>query len=312
MIVSILKHFFIIFYILKLNIDKKFKRNYSQTYYLRMFQEDISKNKMPIKERLKNFPNFKVTISGSQKELAKKILVILSGNNYRNSDTNLISDVINNLARSVYYFRRIYIIKSSKDNEHEIFFKIQSYNIIKIFKLYFQFIPEKKGINMNINFKILKEKDVFFFSIFKNPFSWVKYNITKKILNLSDEDEITPKFFKEDGFQSKDFDMNTYTALKIRIVSLITKSYAWNLRSVADEHSNEYFKIYFAYKSAIQHADDREMLLSQVNKMLSHFKIDASIEIVGIPSSKNLKKSLVNFEAGKINFSQALNEIYLL
>jgi len=53
------------------------------------------------------------------------------------------------------------------------------------------------------------------------------------------------------------------------------------------------------------------MLLAQMNKMLSHFKIEASIEIVGIPFSKDLKKSLLNFEAGKVNFSEALSEIYL-
>jgi len=249
MIISILNRFFIIFYILKLIRDKKFKRNYSQTGHVYMFQEDISKNKMPSKERLKNFPNFKVIISGSQKELAKKILITLSGSNDRNSDTKLISDVINNISRSVYYFSRIYIIKNYKENEPEIFLKIHPYNIIKIFKLYFQYIPEHERINSNINFNILKENNIFFFSIFKNPFSWVKYNITKKILILSDG--ITPKFFQEDGFQNKNFEMNTYTTLQIRIISFFTKNYGWNLRSLADEHSNEYFKIYYAYKAAI-------------------------------------------------------------
>lgn len=272
-----------------------------------MFQEDISQHKMPYRGRLEKFPNFKVTISGTDTDRAKTVLNSLSEHERRNSDTDLLCDVINKISRTVYYFGKTYL--SKRVGEHE-FLEIYPHNVFRLFNVYLQYVPKSDRREPTMFLRFEKTLNIFCFSIFKNSFSRLKFKIIEKFLSLGDE--VTPNFVIEDGFQNRNFETSAYNQLRIRFMALITKSYAWKLRFLADEQSNEYFKIYSAYKSAIYNAQDRELIIEQLNKMFIHFKINASIKLEGIPTSDDLKKSLLQLKSGEKTFRQALDEAYLI
>jgi hypothetical protein len=290
-------------------LDSKRDQRFA-TGNVHMFLGDVSQHKMPYGGRLEKFPNFKVTISGTDSELAKEALKSLSEHRHKYSETDLLCDVVNHISRLVYYFGKIYVSKRLSDIKGNEFIKIYPHNVIKVFNGYIQYVPKVDRKKTAVCIRYEKAENMFCFSIFKGPFSWLRFKITGKLLSFGDG--VAPSFVMEDRFQNKTFDMSFHNQLRIRFMALITIHYAWKLRFLADEHSNEYFKIYSAYKSAIRNAQDREFLIAQLNEMFGHFKINASITLEGIPTSEDLQRSLLQLQSGEKTFRQALDEAYLL
>ncbi len=274
-----------------------------------MFQEDVSQHKMPYNDRLTRYPNFKIVIAGRDKDAGKEVLNNLSNNRHSYSDTDLVCDAVNNVSRIIYYFGKIYLSRRVESEGVVKFITIYPHNVFKIWKFYFQFIPlldREKSFSL---FRMEKDKNLFCLSPFITPFSRTKYRVIMKLLSFVNG--VFPSFVMDDRFKNKNFEIQRYKQFEIRFMSLITRSYSWKLRFLADEYSNEYFKLYSSYLRAIYDAQDRELLIEQLNKMFHHFGIDASIAVEGIPTSHDLKNSLNQFKAGEKPFKQALDEIYL-
>ena len=290
-------------------LDSKRNNDHFSAGNTHMFQEDVSQHKMPYNERLERFPNFKITITGNDKEQAKEALKSLSNHRHSYSDTDLLCDVINNVSRTTYHFGRIYLCKRIDVNGKNEFVEIYPHNIFRLFKLYLQFIPKSDRQNTSIYFRFEKSENIFCLSVFKKLFSRIKFKLIEILLSFTDG--VFPKFFMEDQFQNRHFETSCYKKIEVRFMSLVTKEYAWTLRFLAEEHSNEYFQIYSSYLSAIRNAKDREVLLEQLNEMFHHFKIDALLTLEGIPTSHELTNSLFKLKSGEKTFRHALDEIYL-
>ena len=284
-----------------------------------MFQEDISQHKMPYNNRLERYPNFKATINGEDKIAARNILINLSENYRPHSnieslendylDTNIICEVVNKASQSIYHSGNILIRKVVKPDAETVFIKIFPQNIVRFLNLYLQYIPAMERERFKSCIKFDNAADIYSLTLFDKIFSRVKFKAIGLLLALTDK--TFPDFFLKDRLQNRFFDTNHYKLLEVQFMTLLTKKYAWRLRFSADEYTNEYARIHALYKSAILNSKDREILIEGLNKMLKHFNIDANISVIGIPTSKDLRESILQLERGEKSFGDALNEIYL-
>lgn len=272
------------------------------------FIEDISQHKMPYSRRLGNYPNFNVTIEGTEIEKAKLMLNNLSQHSHNHSDTDLVSDIINNLSKKMYYWGEIYYCKNNVIHGPACL-EIWPLGLFRIFNFYIQIIPRSKKFKSSTFLRYEKAMNVFRFSLFKSQFQKLKFFLIKRMLNRDRTG--FPSFFVADKFQNGNFDLKYYKRIEAVFMALITKGYAWKLRYLADDYKNEFFRFYSSYLSAIRDAEDREAILSQINQMLKHFEIDATLNLEGIPTSHYLKGSLQELSEGRKTFSEALKDIYL-
>lgn len=273
-----------------------------------LFIQDISQHKMPYSRRLGNYTNFKVTITGTDIDKAKLILNNLSKHSHNHSDTDLVSDIINNLSEKVYYWGKIHYLKNSESNEPACT-EIWPLGVFRFFTHYLQVVPKNKSLAISPYLRFEKATNVFTFSLFNNLFHKISFFLIEQMLNRDRKG--FPTFYVEDKFRNRNFDLKYYKKIETVFLALITKRYAWKLRYLADDYKNEYFRFYCSYMTAIKNAEDRESILDQINKMLKQFNVDAVVMIEGIPSSHDLKKSFQEMAEGKRSFTEALKDIYL-
>jgi hypothetical protein len=284
---------------------RNFKESIGNAHF---FIQDVSQHKLPYNHRLGNYPDFKITIVGSEIDNARLILNNLSKHSHNLGDTELISDVVNNLSRKMYYWQKIYYYKTSDVNEPSCL-EIWPLGVFRVFGYYLQLIPKVSKPYSSPLLRFESASNVFTFTFFENLLDRFKYSLVLRMLNRDRTG--FPIFYSEDKFQNRNFDLKYYKMIETVFLTLITRTYDWKLRYLADDYKNEYYRFYSSYLSAIRDAQDREIILNQINKMLKQFKIDAKINLEGIPTSHDLKNALQEMKEGRKSFSEALKDIYL-
>lgn len=283
--------------------------------WLHMFWEDISLGVMPITGESKNYPEFKACIIGDESlfDNVKKILASLSEFRNERNSTKLVCDSINNITRYLCYegFIRYEILNLIPGNKDYQLFYFPNKYVYKFFDYYIQHIPKNKSFDNIHRIAYLNEKEVFELKIPIELGGIKAFQKIKKILNKYDI--IGPEFFTNEPnllLNTHSFDFSKYIYHLEILSHRITANYGWYKRDTSDKLKTEFYLFYLILKNKWVQAILREYVILKLNDLFAKLKIDARIEITGIPTSDDLLKMREEFVEGKIKLESLSEKLW--
>lgn len=273
-----------------------------------MFIDDMGKSILPLRGKSGRNPDFEIKIVGNDSEKARSILKSITQVRKYYSDSELVCDTINDLAKNIYYFSGLVFEVSSEEKLPILKFVIP-YNLISLPFVSIQFIPSSDRQLFGTVFRYEFNKNIIKMSLFHNVYSRLKFRLTLWLLKLSDG--VSPEFFRRNMFRNDvGLSIEEFSRMRAKFISVITRPYCWKQRSLSNKYTNEYFLVYSGLKSAAKKASDRNGLKSQLNKLFSDMKIDARIEISGIPSHEFLLNSVEELKNGELSFKKSIDLVF--
>ena len=273
---------------------------YEHSFYKHMFIEDISHRILPYSLRDDDFEGI-INCSEDDLPYIKKVLNCFSDYSENHDISRIVTDAIRGLARDISWSgKAIYEIYGEQNEIRFIPLKSDSFIDMKFFELQ---LPPKKA-NKKLPLKFIKKKYLWKISI---PKELQRMYIYKNILSSIDKfDSSMPKVFKDRLYNGDtgygNFDLDKYKEKQFLYVNDLTREWGWNQRSMGTDMTTEFFKNFKQIKFDASCTILREHIINELNKLFIKLNKKASIEIKGIPSSKDYEIHLNKYVKNEVNY----------
>jgi len=274
-----------------------------------MFQEDVVSGIMPFNGESKNFLNFKVKFTGKTKENKDAINICKSFNSdsYRHDETDIICDCIENIARSLSWSAEaIYEIIINEEKDKLYFSEVTPANIYPIPFGLLQI--QSKLEDDQKKYAFLQDKNLWTIKI---PCILGGKNGYKGILhNLKKFNSFGPKFSIESNEFLYFIDHATYRHKNHIFNRKATLNWGWDLRDIDREDKTEIYQYYQDLTFFWAQAVLRDHIVNELNSLFIRLEINSKIELLGIPTPKEILEFRKEMIDGNKSFNDVLKFIF--
>lgn len=184
--------------------------------------------------------------------------------------------------------------------------------LVRIGKIFIQLIPPYLWKKEGKKFVILSAKSVWKVTI---PKPLGGHNATKEMLKnliiMGGKDKFLSELMNSASNEKNFFDIKKYYKEADLNVAQITNSWGWDMRTGIYEHTLEYYQVYRRIKSAYALALFREHLFREMNMLIKRLDYEYHIEVIGLPSSKEIHTIFQKLSSNDISFKDVFNITYI-
>ena len=258
-------------------------------YDMNMFVEDLSNRIMPIGGTSRYHKNFKINITGKDKDKVGSLFSDLVDSYDLRVEERLASKLIREIGKRILWDgESLFEITETDDSLY--LFSFTSRNTFKIPFYYIQLIPIQDWDFFDKKINFISGKKVINIGL-PNELGNKRghKSLVRKIRN---SDPQFPKFWHE-ILQKNDFEfsLNDYRKSKDLYTLKLAKQWGWDKRGLAYEHLNGFYQIYRTAQVAWAMAILREHIVEELNKIFRNLNIDISINIEGLPKAVEINKA---------------------
>lgn len=282
--------------------------------YEHMFTEDVFLGIMPIGGSSERHKEYDAIIKGSGPdiELAKRICLSLSEYDHYYESCKLIADVIETIAKNLSWAGTAFyeIINDKEDPSCPYLHWFTSKRLVRIPWYFVQIMPKNES-------KLAKRKLSFIksFSVWKVTMPRElggEYEYSKILEAIRATNSLTPKFAeKEMGlfYTTPGYDYKKYNRNHDVLINRITSKWGWNRRDTRDENCTEFYMVYKHICSALAKTILREHIVCEINMLFKKLSINSTIEIKGLPTSCDIRKTRNDLILGLVDFDKAFKTV---
>ena len=272
-----------------------------------MFIDDLGKGLLPLRGRTEKYPDFAITLRGNDIESGREVLKGLVRTQRFYNDNELLCDLVNDLAKNIFYFTGV---KYTREDPRLVGLKFfTGDNCFRLPFITIQYVPKLDRDKFRSILKYEFNKNIFQISVFVSFSERLRYRIVLWLLGIADN--VSPDFFQRERFQNRvGLSIEEFNKLRSSFIASITKAYGWKQRSLSNRYINEYYLVYSTLRSSLKKIEYRDKIISQLNTLLAKLGIDAVIEVQGLPDKNRIEAAIESLKKGELDFRDSINLAY--
>lgn len=282
-------------------------------HYAHMFTDDIHSGIMPIGGQTDKQKDFKVTLTGEDKECEKAKEIIGELGTYDRHDLPAtLCDAVDNVTRILSWEGRA-VYEIIHDNEQIYLHNFTTKNFFRLFLWCLQIIPRGDREFWKRKYTLISENKIWEISI---PNKLGGASSYKKILrNLKKYDSLGPSFYRnniENLENLKTFNHSEYSRSSQIFINKATCKWGWNRRDWSQNICTEYYTFHQMLKFNCAQAILREHIIKEINQLLDRLSIKCKIVVSGLPTSEEIHQLRVDMSKGSVSFSDVSDKVSML
>lgn len=281
--------------------------NVSIDFNLNMFVEDISYRIMPIGGESRYQKKFEVNVKGQD----RNVIGALFSDFIDSYDLRVKERLISNLIReigTILVRNGVCLFEITEMDDSLYLSSFTSRNTYRIPFYFLQLIPKTDWDFFNKKFNLIPAKKVLEINLPDELGGKRKHEMRLKQLRTSDSH--VPQFWQETLQKNEvDFSFSEYRKNKDLNTLKIVKNWGWDKRGIAKDELNGFYKIYRTIQFAWSNAILREHIKKELNDIFLQLDLDIEIEVIGLPTAKEIKNVQERLIEEKINFEEAYDLI---
>jgi len=288
----------------KINAVRSFNplsSNLSSNLDVSMFVEDIYTSITPV--QIKQNKNIKADIVGSQEDKVKAIKILESICSREYYD-NVVLESIAEIAR-IMAWEGCAVFEIIKENEIELH-GFTSRKLIKTPFFYVQVLPSEERKEYKKRYVFMPENKIWYLEMPKPLGPKNKYLQT--LIKLKRYDHLSPSFVQRNlalGKIDEYYNYTDYNNEHNKYLRRATVYWGWNRRDYTQKNNTEYYFFYKTLTFRWAQALLREHIINEINKLFVKLDMKCTINIGGIPNTKNILDIREEMSKGKISFLEA-------
>jgi len=281
--------------------------------YSHMFTQDLQIGVVPSGLGRSRHKDFTVKFLGSDDACRNALNLLEQLCEYeRHDQVRVVCDAVEQIARDLSWqgCACYEICYDSTNNPYLIRFPSNGFHKLGFFFL--QLIPKGDWDFWKKKFVVLPKSKVFYFEM-PRVFGG-KSGYKKMLRNIKRFSYLGPEFWRNnlDTRETvKGYDPMSYIRDVEKYHGKITRKWGWNRRDWSQERCTEYFTFYKFIKFNLAKAVLREQIILEINKLLSRLNISCQIEMLGIPTSSDIRVMLDRMDSGDMSFTEVSNSLRL-
>lgn len=291
---------------------------------LHMLREDIHHRVMPIGHRTENWPDYRVTVEPFSEAASECFLTALSVDERGYDLESVLRNFVWRAVDLILYQGEAFfeLVFDADDEPKGFLLAPLPPGQVNVFEgTVTQIIPREVQMARGLAqpFIELPESDVLHFT-FPDSLGG-KAGITGLTAELEQlGGSVLPQFAEGDfAGMVREFGFNVgeeYRELRFVALGRATARLGWNGRSLWDEKTTEFYKMYRTLKFSHSMCVLREHTVRCLNSFLGarvmrRVGLEGTLTVTGIPNSKDLEAKLGELLEGKLGFGDSLKYIYL-
>jgi len=269
-----------------------------------MFQQDVDAGIVPYS--LGREEEEWISLTGEEEERGKvSILCDSAGRGYAHSPQDSVKDAMREIALRLAHFgiALFEILEGSKDSPPTLYAFNPSYTW-SLPMMYLQFAPRSSWQFLERKYAVVPKSDVWQVRLPRRLTSVREYRTL--LAQLSAWPELGPDFLQSDLEKRQfpqDFSVADYNR-RLRIHQYrATRKWGWVRRDWSLDYVTEYYQFYRTLTFRWAQALLREHIVSELNALLLHLNIRATISLKALTTSDEILDIRAKMERGEIDFS---------